>query len=197
MRVIFGIGNPGSGYQLNRHNAGFLFLDQFANDQKVFFQASKASYYFAPGNLKGNEYILVKPTTFVNGSGIAAEQIINEYELKLNDFLCVSDDVNLSSGEFRLRLAGGDGGHNGLKSIIYSIGSELFPRIRIGVSNNPVNKDLAEYVLENFSDDELGKIKNAFSDISLLVNEFIIGGSQSMLDMNSKLKSPPSQNDFN
>ena len=122
---------------------------------------------------------------------------MNDLELQLNDFLVVCDDINLSLGEFRLRLSGGDGGHNGLKSIIYSIRSDLFPRIRIGVSNNPENKDLAEYVLGNFSEDEFGKIKIAFKEISLLVKEYITGGSRSMLDLNSKLNNPTSQNDFN
>ncbi len=197
MRAVFGIGNPGSGYQLNRHNAGFLFLDQFAQEQKLIFQASKADYCFTSGNLEGNKYILAKPTTFVNGSGVAAEQIIREYELQLDDFLVVVDDINLPSGEYRLRLAGGDGGHNGLKSIIYSTGSDLFPRIRIGISNKPADKDLAEYVLENFSDVEFGKIKITFNEISLLVKEFIIGGSKRMLNINSKLKNPPSENEFN
>ena len=141
MRVIFGIGNPGSGFHLNRHNVGFLFLDQFALTQKLNFQASKADYYFASGILEGNKYILAKPTTFVNRSGVAAEQIIREYEFQLNDFLVVVDDINLSLGEYRIRLAGGDGGHNGLKSIIYSTGSDLFPRIRIGISNNPADNN--------------------------------------------------------
>lgn len=197
MRVIFGIGNPGSGFHLNRHNAGFLFLNQFAQTQKLIFKASKADYYFASGNLEGYEYILAKPTTFVNRSGVAADQIIREYEFQLNDFLVVVDDINLSLGEYRIRLAGGDGGHNGLKSIIYSTGSDLFPRIRIGISSKPADKDLAEYVLENFSDDEIEKIKTTFNEISLLVKEFIIGGSQSMLNLNSKLKNPPPENDFN
>ena len=197
MRVIFGIGNPGSGYQLNRHNAGFLFLDQFVQNHKLIFHASEFDNYFASGELEGNEYILVKPTTYVNRSGLAAEQIINKYNLNVNDFLCVSDDINLPVGEFRLRLAGGDGGHNGLKSIIYNIGSDQFPRIRIGISSNPADKDLAEYVLENFSDDEFGKIKVVFDEVALLVKEFICGGSQRMLDINSKLKNPPSKNDFN
>lgn len=197
MRVIFGIGNPGSGFHLNRHNVGFLFLDQFALIQKLNFQASKADNYFASGILEGNKYILAKPTTFVNRSGVAAEQIIREYEFQLNDFLIIVDDINLSLGEYRIRLAGGDGGHNGLKSIIYSTGSDLFPRIRIGISSKPADKDLAEYVLENFSEDEFEKIKITFNEISLLVKEFIIGGSQSMLNLNSKLKNPPPENDFN
>lgn len=197
MRVIFGIGNPGSVFHLNRHNAGFLFLEQFALAQKLNFQASKADYYFASGNLEGNKYILAKPTTFVNRSGVAVEQIIREYELQLDDILVVVDDINLPSGDYRIRLSGGDGGHNGLKSIIYSTGSELFPRIRIGISSKPADKDLAEYVLENFSEDEFEKIKVTFNEISLLVKEFIIGGSQKMLNINSKLKNPPPENDFN
>ncbi len=196
MRVIFGIGNPGSSYQFNRHNAGFLFLDKFAEDKKILFQASKADYFFAPGKFQGFDFILVKPTTFVNRSGIAAEQIKNEFDLELNEFLVISDDINLLSGEFRIRLAGTDGGHNGLKSIIYNLGSDLFPRIRIGISNKPDDMELSEYVLENFTSDESNNLKIAFQNISLLVDEFITGGVQKMLNLNSKLKSPPAVNDF-
>jgi peptidyl-tRNA hydrolase, PTH1 family len=196
VRVIFGIGNPGSGYQYNRHNAGFLFLDQFAEDHNLVFKTSKADYYYASGEIKGLEYILIKPSTFVNRSGVAAEQIINETKLELNDFLVLSDDVNLETGEFRFRTSGGDGGHNGLKSIIYYLGSESFPRLRFGIGNSPEDQNLAGYVLENFTNSELKKLNLSFKNISLLVEEFIVGGIKSMLDLNSRLNNSQTENDF-
>lgn len=196
MRIIFGIGNPGSRYQFNRHNAGFLFLDQFAESHELTFQASKADYYYASGESEGFNFILVKPTTYVNRSGIAAEQIINEIKSEPDNFLVISDDISLFTGDFRLRISGGDGGHNGLKSIIYSLGSDLFPRLRIGIGSNPETQELTKYVLDDFTNDELKKVKITFKNISLLVEEFIIGGTRRMLDFNSRLNNPPLENDF-
>jgi peptidyl-tRNA hydrolase, PTH1 family len=196
VRVIFGIGNPGSGYQYNRHNAGFLILDQLAEKYKLNFKASKADYFYASGEIQGLDYFLVKPTTFVNRSGVAAEQIINEIRLELNDFLVLSDDINLSAGEFRFRISGGDGGHNGLKSIIFNLGTDLFPRLRIGIGSNPQDQNLSEYVLENFSNEELNQLKISFKNISMLIEEFIVGGVKSTLDLNSRLNRAQTDSDF-
>jgi PTH1 family peptidyl-tRNA hydrolase len=186
-KVIFGIGNPGSRYQNNRHNTGFLFLDYFASIEKINFVSSSGDYYVASCKTSSKNYALIKPTTFVNNSGIVAEQIIKVQNINIKDFLVISDDINLTIGTFRVRLAGGDGGHNGLSSIIYHLNSDKFPRIRIGVGTEMRKNELSDFVLSDFSKDEFDILRKTFNDTSLLVWEFIIGGSEQMLKVNSKL----------
>jgi len=187
LRIIFGIGNYGNQYSGNRHNAGFLFLDFFAHIKSLGFLPSKGDYYKASGALNNFPYALIKPTTFVNNSGLAALQLISNYDIKIEDILVFCDDTNLDIGTFRLRLSGGDGGHNGLASIIYNLNSNNFPRIRIGVGKDAGKGNLAEFVLSDFEDDEIRRLTEVFEKTAVLVEEFIIGGSKAMLDLNSKL----------
>ncbi len=187
MRGILGIGNPGISYQLNRHNAGFLILNSFAEKKSVEFKPGNGEYYIACGKGKQDSFCLIKPTTFVNNSGIAANQFIEKYRIQLNDFLVVCDDVNLQTGKLRLRLGGGDGGHNGLASIIYHFNSNKFPRLRIGVGNDFTDGQLSSYVLTDFSDDEKKLLSEVNKKSNILINEFIERGIEAMMIVNSKL----------
>lgn len=188
MRLVFGIGNPGSRYENNRHNVGFMLLDKFSGKYSINFYPSKFNYYCANGELKGEEFALIKPTTFVNDSGYAVKQAIEYFNVSINDILVVVDDVNLSVASFRVRSSGGDGGHNGLNSIIYNLKSEQFPRIRIGIGNRFEKGEMAGYVLSNFDKEELQLLNNTFDDCISLVEAFITGGIKEMLDTNSNLK---------
>jgi PTH1 family peptidyl-tRNA hydrolase len=187
LRVIFGIGNPGGRYERNRHNAGFLFLDFYAAKNSLEFLPSKGDYFKAAGSIADSQFVLIKPTTYVNNSGFAAKQIVDENKIQSEDFLTICDDTNLNTGTLRLRLSGGDGGHNGLASVIYNLNSNNFPRIRIGVGKGLTKGSLADYVLSDFNDEEIQILNGAFEKILLLVNEFIVGGSKAMLDLNSSL----------
>ncbi len=187
MQIILGIGNPEPRYQQNRHNVGFMLLDYFAQKHSLKFKPSKQDYYFSEGNIVGRKYILVKPTTYVNNSGIAANQVIEKFKIKNSEMLVVCDDVNLKLSEFRIRVSGGDGGHNGLGSIIYQLNDNKFPRLRIGVGNEFNRNNIAEFVLSDFNDNEIKKLKEAFDNSVILLEEFIIGGTKQMLDANSKL----------
>lgn len=185
-KIIFGIGNPGIRYKNNRHNAGFLFLDYFASTERINFLPSPGDYYEAKGKMESKTFSLVIPTIYVNNSGIAAKQIIERYNVDIQDFLVISDDVNLVLGTTRVRLSGGDGGHNGLASIIYQLNSEKFPRIRIGIGSGEQNEELSNFVLSDFKENEFDILNKAFDEIMLLVKEFIIGGSKNMLEANSR-----------
>jgi len=187
VQIILGIGNPEPRYQQNRHNVGFMLLDYFAQKHSLKFKPSKQDYYFSEGNIVGRKYILVKPTTYVNNSGIAANQVIEKFKIKNSEMLVVCDDVNLKLSEFRIRVSGGDGGHNGLGSIIYQLNDNKFPRLRIGVGNEFNRNNIAEFVLSDFNDNEIKKLKEAFDNSVILLEEFIIGGTKQMLDANSKL----------
>ena len=194
MRVIFGIGNPGIRYQYTRHNAGFLLLDYFAQKKSLTFKEAKDEYLEASGKISDHDYILIKPVTYVNNSGIAARQVVDRYNLSPEDFLVVCDETNLKNYFLRVRLSGGDGGHNGLSSVIYHLTTEQFPRIRIGIGGNPPEIALSDYVLSEFSKEELEGYQNTFNNGSQLINEFIFGGSKKMLEANSILMKSENQN---
>lgn len=187
MRILFGIGNPGKKYSLNRHNAGFMLLDFFAETHSLVFKPSEFDFYFVEGKLSDSSYVLVKPTTYVNKSGIAAEQVIKHYNTDIRDFLVVYDDFNIDFSALRVRLSGGDGGHNGLNSIIYQLNSDQFPRLRIGIGSEFKTGEMADYVLTNFKRKERKVLTKTFESGAELLEEFIKGGTKQMLDSNSRL----------
>lgn len=194
MRAIIGIGNPGSSYQLNRHNAGFLLIDYFAKLNSISFIPSRYNYYQASGTIVQDNYVLIKPTTYVNKIGIAAAEVVENFDLSLDDLLIICDDVYLGIGSFRIKLSGGDGGHNGLSSIIYHLNTMDFPRIKVGVGRSTEEKKLADHVLSDFSDEEEPVLTNVFKNSSTLIREFITGGTGRMLEANSKLYNEQNEN---
>jgi len=186
VRIILGIGNFGNRYKRNRHNAGFMQLDYITGKYSLTFIPSKGDYYFAEGKVNIDDFILIKPTTYVNNSGIAALQVLQNYKIDPKDILVVADDINLSFSELRIRISGGDGGHNGIASIIYHLSTDQFPRIRIGVGNDFYHDEMADYVLADFNSEEMDNLKNVFIRGSELIEGFIEGGIKKMLDINSK-----------
>ena len=194
MRAIIGIGNPGSSYQFNKHNAGFLLIDYFAKLNSINFIPSKYSYYQATSTIDQTSYVLIKPTTYVNESGIAAAEVINNFKLSREDLLVVCDDVYLDLGSFKAKLSGGDGGHNGLSSIIYHLNTIDFPRIKIGVGRSTEVKKLVDHVLSDFSDEDEPILTDVFKNSSTLIREFITGGTEKMLEANSKLCNEEKEN---
>jgi len=197
LRVIFGIGNPGIRYEFTRHNAGFLLLDYFAKKKSISFKEAAGDYLEAEGKIGNQKFTLIKPVNYVNNSGLAAREIFEKHSLSPEEFLVVCDDTNLKNYDFRVRLSGGDGGHNGLSSIIYHLMSDQFPRIRIGIGNNPTDIILSEYVLSEFSKTELEEYENTFNKSSILIEEFIVGGSKKMLEANSVFIKSENQNNSN
>ena len=197
MRVIFGIGNPGIRYENTRHNAGFLLLDFFAQKKSLSFKETMGDYFKAQGKIGDQDYVLIKPSTYVNNSGIAARQVFDKYSPAIEDFLVVSDDTNLKTYVLRVRLSGSDGGHNGLSSIIFHLKTDQFPRIKIGIGTNPSDVTLSEYALSEFSKNELVEYQNTFIKGSQLIEEFIVGGSKKMLEANSVFIKSENQNNSN
>ncbi|HKI77788.1 MAG TPA: aminoacyl-tRNA hydrolase [Ignavibacteriaceae bacterium] len=206
MKVIFGIGNPGNRYQFNRHNIGFLFADYLTNFFSLNFIPSKYDYYFAEGKFEKQNFSIIKPTTYVNNSGIAANQAIQNYNLDLNDFLLIYDDLNLEFPVLKIKVGGSDGGHNGLSSIIYHLNDDGFPRLRFGIGNDFEKGRMVEYVLSDFSGVEMKDLEIVFKDALTLIKEFIKGGNKSLLDANStmlknkinpNLQNPPKGNQEN
>lgn len=187
MHVIVGIGNPGSKYKSNRHNVGFQFLDYFAEKKSLNFKASKYNYFYSEGEFSDKPFVLVKPDTYVNLSGSAVLNCAKYYSVDLKDILVVVDDINLDIATIRIRKSGGDGGHNGLNSIIYHLNSNEFPRLRIGIGNNFSKGSLPDYVLSDFNKDEQMKLKTAFDLSSQLSVSFVDNGFGQMLNTFSRL----------
>lgn len=186
MRAVFGIGNPGGKYESTRHNIGFIILDNFVEKHGMKFKNAGKSFLSAKANLEGEDFILIKPTTYVNLSGVAAFSVLNENNIEIEEFLVVCDDINLTLGDIRIRAKGGDGGHNGLKSVIQNLSTQNFPRLRFGIGSEFGAGELADYVLGEFFDDEIGKIEKPLEFSLDLLESFIKGGFKSMLDYYSR-----------
>lgn len=160
--LIVGLGNPGRQYELTRHNAGFLFADLLADKcnvkiNKIQFKAVTASI-----ELGGHKCLLMKPQTLMNNSGEAVKQAAAFYKIPPEKIIVVFDDISLPCGKLRIRRKGSAGGHNGIKSIIYLMNSDNFPRVKLGVGEKPhPDYDLADWVLSNFKKDEIPALREA------------------------------------
>jgi peptidyl-tRNA hydrolase, PTH1 family len=162
MYCIVGLGNHGREYRETRHNVGFLVVDEFAAETGVAFRPGKGEYWFAQCSLNNEEVALLKPTTFMNNSGIAVQEFMEQQEIPLDKLLVVCDDFQLPLGTIRLRQNGTDGGHNGLSSVIYHVQTDQFARLRCGIASTmmPAEKSkMKDFVLEQFSDSELPDVK--------------------------------------
>lgn len=160
--LIVGLGNPGRQYELTRHNAGFLFADLLAdkNDEKI----SKIQFKSVTASIDigGHKCLLMKPQTFMNNSGEAVKQAAAFYKIPPEKIIVVFDDISLPCGKLRIRRKGSAGGHNGIKSIIYHLNSDNFPRVKLGVGEKPHPEyDLADWVLSNFKKDEIPALREA------------------------------------
>jgi len=152
LRLIVGLGNPGSRYSLTRHNIGWMVVDAFArgNDFPKPAKRFKSAFY-GPVNIDGSDICLIRPLTYMNRSGFAVRAVMEEYEISTENVLAVYDDVALDLGRIRLRAKGSAGGHNGMRSIISMLDTDQIPRLRLGVRTSPEINDLVEYVLEPFN----------------------------------------------
>jgi len=158
--ALIGLGNPGREYLRTRHNIGFRVIDTLSKGLNLKLKPGEGEYLIAQGKYGGTRLLLVKPTTYVNRSGLAVSQLLSLFPLELSQLLVVCDDVNLPLGRIRIRGKGSDGGHKGLASIIYHLGEEGFPRLRVGIGGGERN-DLVGFVLGEFTPAEeevMGKV---------------------------------------
>jgi PTH1 family peptidyl-tRNA hydrolase len=161
-RIIVGLGNPGKQYANNRHNIGFMVVDRLAERHGLKFARMMHKGLVALGEIEGHKVALVKPQTFMNLSGESVVPIVKFYKSEPSDLLVVYDELDLPAGQLRMRPKGGSGGHNGMKSIIARLGSEDFPRLRIGVGRPPGRRDPKDFLLDDFTRDELAALEPAF-----------------------------------
>ena len=152
--LVVGLGNPGPGYAATRHNAGFMVVDLLAERMGGRFKAHKGGADVVEGRVAGQRVVLAKPKSFMNLSGGPTVAVQNFYKVPLEQLLVVHDELDIDYGLLRLKRGGGDGGHNGLKSITKSLGSKEYLRVRFGIGRPPGRQDPADYVLKPFSSTE-------------------------------------------
>ncbi len=154
--IVIGLGNPGWEYEHSRHNLGFMVVDELCRRLKKDLGPGKGEYAFTHCIVSGREIQLVKPLTYMNNSGIAVVDVLELAGGSPGNLLVISDDFALPLGTLRLRTSGSDGGHNGLYSVIYHLGTEDFPRLRCGIGKElmPLKSERADFVLSPFDEDE-------------------------------------------
>lgn len=160
--LVVGLGNPGPKYEWTRHNMGFLVIDQLADRADIPVQKLKFQALTNTALIGGQSVLLMKPTTYMNLSGQAVGQAARFYKIPPERVLVISDDVALPQGKLRIRRSGSAGGHNGLKDIIAHLGSDQFPRVKVGVGGKPhPDSDMADWVLSTFTGEDRKAMEEA------------------------------------
>lgn len=152
MKVIVGLGNPGIRYQGHRHNIGFQVADQLAENNQIPISKKRLKAIYGTGKIDSIEVVLAKPMTFMNRSGEAVRRIADFFKVGMEDLIVVHDDLDLPFGRLRFKRRGGDGGHQGVRSIIEAMGGHTFLRLKVGVGRPPRGMEVADYVLCNFDE---------------------------------------------
>ena len=190
MFIIAGLGNPDRQYEGTRHNAGFDVIDRIAEKYNIAVDTKKHRAYIGKGIIDGQKVILAKPQTYMNLSGESIRSLVDYYKIdEENELLVVYDDISLDVGQLRIRAKGSAGGHNGIKNIIAHLGTQVFPRIKVGVGEKPKGYDLADYVLGHFSKAETERMEEGY-DNAVRAAEMIVSGqlSEAMNEFNRKKK---------
>lgn len=152
--IIAGLGNPGKQFENTRHNIGFEVIDELSRRWNINVSKIKFKGLCGEGNVESNKVLLLKPQTYMNLSGESIREAVNWYKVPISNLIVIFDDIDLPPGKIRVRPSGSAGTHNGMKSVIYQLQDDSFPRIKIGIGANPDYMDLADYVLGKFTPDE-------------------------------------------
>jgi len=172
MKLIVGLGNPGKEYEKTRHNIGFMVLDNYVKKLNLSFSNNKFDGTYIKANINGENVIFLKPQKFINLSGEVIIKFINYFKISRDDIFVINDDLDIECGKYKLKYKGSSGGHNGLKNIELMLGSNVYKRLKIGISNNKLI-DTKDYVLGKFSSSESKELKELFLSLDNLVEDFI------------------------
>lgn len=183
MFIIAGLGNPSRQYEGTRHNVGFDVIDRISDKYNISVDTKKHLALTGRGIIEGQKVVLIKPQTYMNLSGESIRSVVDFYKADpSHELIVIYDDVNLDTGQLRIREKGSAGGHNGIKNIIAHLGTQEFPRIRVGVGEKPPGYDLADYVLGHFSKAEQAQMEDGFdraADAARMIVAGDIGGAMS------------------
>ena len=186
MNFIIGLGNSGDQYKLTKHNFGFWVLNKLIEDRSLKMKVGKGDYLYA----KDNKNIFIKPTCFMNNSGVAITQILNYYsESLVDDIIIIYDDIDINLGNIRFKKEGSAGGHNGIKSIIYHLNTDIFNRLKIGIATEKNMRPSEKYVLKPFSNEYKELVNEVIDNAVKGINYYLENGiKQSMNNFNKKDK---------
>lgn len=177
MKIIVGLGNPTREYEGTRHNVGFSVIYAISDKYNIKVDTKKHKALIGKGIIEGEKVILAMPQTYMNLSGESVRELLDYYKCDNEDVIVIYDDISLDVGKLRIRAKGSAGGHNGIKSIISHLGTQEFPRIKVGVGEKPARMDLADYVLGRFSKEEQPLIREsadkASDAVALMLREDI------------------------
>ncbi|GAX88664.1 aminoacyl-tRNA hydrolase [Effusibacillus lacus] len=173
MRIVIGLGNPGREYETTRHNVGFMVIDKLSDSLGIEVRKSKFQALYGEGMHKGEKVVLVKPMTYMNLSGHSVRQVLDWYKPEPEEWAVVYDDMDLPLGTVRLRVKGSAGGHNGIKSIISTLGSQEFLRVRIGIDRPDVGVSVVDHVLSPFRKEQRPALEDAVLKSASALRTFI------------------------
>jgi len=182
MKLIVGLGNPGDNYRLTKHNFGFWIIDKLVEQRSLKYKLGKGDYVFA----LDNDCMFLKPTSFMNNSGVAIKQAMSYYK-NIDDIIIIYDDIDIDLGQIRFRPNGSDGGHNGLKSIIYHLKTKNFSRLKIGIATDMPMRPSETYVLKPFPKKFTSKVDEIVDHATDAINYYLEHGiKKSMNNFNKK-----------
>lgn len=169
MKLIVGLGNPGKEYENTRHNVGFMVVDNYlkTSDWKQKFDG-----FYCIKNFDYEKVLFLKPTTYMNLSGFSVKKVMEYYNIDIKDILIIQDDLDIEIGKYKLKTNSSSGGHNGIKSIINSLNSDSFARLKVGISHDR-SKDIIDYVLGKFSKTENKLLENNYAIFNQIIDSFI------------------------
>lgn len=185
MKLIVGLGNPGKEYVRTRHNMGFMVVDNFAKSYGTSIDKEKMGGLYIELFIDGEKIILLKPLSFMNLSGVVVKNFVSYFNISINDILVIVDDLDLSFLDYRLRLFGSSGGHNGLRNIESNLGTNRFKRFRIGIDNDKMI-DTASYVLGKFSNSDMQAIEEFLPKTEDILNDFIKNSFEKVMSKYNK-----------
>jgi PTH1 family peptidyl-tRNA hydrolase len=197
MKMILGLGNPGPRYLHTRHNAGFRAVDCLSTAVKIPLYKMGHHAFWGRGDIAGQEVILAKPMTYMNNSGLAVADLCRVFGVLPTDILVAYDDLDLPLGSLRLRPQGGSGGHNGIKSIIYHLQTQDFPRMRLGIGRDGA-REVVDYVLEDYSPQEETVLHDVLCQAVAAARTFVDEGIHAAMNrFNTQTNKNPLQQDDN
>lgn len=190
MYIIAGLGNPTKQYEGTRHNVGFDVIDRIADEYNISVETRKGKALTGTGIIAGRKVLLAKPQTYMNLSGESLRALTDFYKIDVEtELLVIYDDISLDVGQLRIRKKGSAGGHNGIKNIIANLGTDVFPRIKIGVGEKPKKYDLADYVLGHFSKEDRELMEEGYDRADHAVGMILNGEIEAAMNQyNRKVK---------
>lgn len=180
MKLIVGLGNPGTKYDKTKHNTGFMAIDHYLEKNNLQLDKEKFLGHWTKQKIKGEDVIILEPQTYMNDSGKSIAQVVNFFKIKPEDILVIQDDMDMPVGKIRIRASGKSGGHNGIKSIIALLGTSNFNRLKIGIQH-PAKESVVSWVLTPFKGEDQKAIDEALNTSDQIINDFINGKSTQYL----------------